>query len=130
LEPTKFIKAEILVDPAKDAIEMQQKQMEEGEKERQEEKTRKKAMALGTSGMAKTKKFSSTSNNSNNNNNSNSNSNNNCMIGKYLPKSVVQSKVVDDDDDDGRVSNIRTLSVVKPKAPPPTKTKFGNFSGW
>jgi peptidyl-prolyl cis-trans isomerase-like protein 2 len=120
LEPIKIIKAEILVDPAKDAMEMQQKQMEEREKERQEEETRKKAMALGKSGVAKTKKSSSTSND-----------NNNRMIGKYLPKSVVQSKVVDDDDDDdGGVSNIRTLPVVKPKAPPPTKTKFGNFSGW
>lgn len=120
LETVKIITAEILVDPAQDALELQHEQMEEREKKRQEEETRKQAMAVGKSGVVKNKISTSTSNNKTNS-----------RVGKYLPKSAVQSKIVDGDQNNERDTSMpMILPAAKPKAPPPTKTKFGDFSGW
>lgn len=127
LETITIIKTEILIDPAKDAEELEQKRMEELTQARKEEAERKRAQASGKS-LVKTKNKTSSS--------TTTTSNNVSMIGKYLPKSVLvqqQSKDKDDDDggdDGGTMVPTLPVPVAKTKVAPPTKTKFGDFSGW
>ena len=54
------------------------------------------------------------------------------MIGKYLPKNKIHQDMTAQDDNNGSTADLSLPPVVanKQKVPPPTKTKFGDFSGW
>ena len=57
------------------------------------------------------------------------------MIGKYLPKNKIHQETTAQDDNNNGSTAAADLSLPpiianKQKVPPPTKTKFGDFSGW
>lgn len=116
-----ILKTEILLDPAKDAKELEEKRIEEMAQARREEEERKKARALGRSAASvKQEKKESISNGG-------------IMIGKYLPKSSLsqqQQQQQQSSDDGADLSSILPPLVTKPKSVAPSKTKFGNFSSW
>ena len=110
-----IIKTEILVDPAKEAEELEYQRLQERAQARAEESKRKAAMAVGKS--AKPKKAPQT------------NSVN--TIGKYLPISVGQQTSIDSPAAGGSDA-IPTFAAAKKasQSKPKSKTTFGDFSGW
>ena len=122
-----IIKTEILVDPASDAKELEEKRI----KELAEEKRRKEVARAGSGKKSTTV----TINNNNNNSMEKKQGEIASMIGKYLPKNKIQENTTTGQDDIATSSNGTDLSLPpvitnKQKVPPPTKTKFGDFSGW
>jgi peptidyl-prolyl cis-trans isomerase-like protein 2 len=120
VEPVSILKMEILVDPAKEAEELEQKRMEELIHTRKETEERKKNMAVGKMGSQKAKVSDGSS--------SSKSGGGSSMIGKYLPQNTMALEK--DETDAGDKGDFPILPPPsKPKAAP-IKTKFGNFSGW
>lgn len=138
LQPITIVCMEILVDPARDAKQAQEQQWKEQELEKQQSETRKQTMALGKSGAKTTHNGKSIK----------IGTTNRIQIGKYLPKSVLQANDNYGEDADDYANNngdgnkpsnslpskthlaLPPVVKMKPKAPVPTKQKFGDFAGW
>ena len=119
VEPITILKMEILVDPAKEAEELEQQRLEELAQAREDEKERKKAMAAGK--MMPGKQPKSTSNGT-------TTASVGSKVGKYLSVASIPQN---------QVSEAEDKSDGFPVLPPPSKvksvpkaTKFGDFSGW
>jgi peptidyl-prolyl cis-trans isomerase-like protein 2 len=120
LEEITILKMEILVDPAREAEDLEQTRMQTLVEARQAEEEQKKAKALG--------KMKSTTKTTTSGDTSQGDRSTSSVIGKYLPASVVPTtKATQDKDDDG--FPILPAPAAKAKVPPKANT-FGNFSGW
>lgn len=114
IETLKILKTEILVDPALEAEELEDKRLEElaalREKEKKQNEKPKKKATNGDEGAASANKTTS-------------------GVGKYLKKANLLDTL--DDNVGGKGLGLDLPKVTRPvaskKAP---KTKFGDFSGW
>jgi peptidyl-prolyl cis-trans isomerase-like protein 2 len=116
VEAITIVTTEVVVDPAKEAQEMEERRMQERSEAKEVEAERKKAKAMGKTVSNKSKESSSSSKES-------------TVIGKYLPKSAVQQQQSKEEEDKDAVDSIPTLPVAR-NPPPRTQMKFGDFSGW
>lgn len=120
VEPVTMLKMEILVDPAKEAEELEKERFEELAQSRKQEAEREKDMAAGEMMPRKSKSTSK---------NGSSSPTGASKIGKYLPIATISEKDehADENGKDDGFPNLPPPSKVKavPKA-----TKFGDFSGW
>jgi peptidyl-prolyl cis-trans isomerase-like protein 2 len=124
LEPIILISTEVLVNPAKEAEELERQRIEERGIVRQQEQERKKATALG---RASTTTAASITNSVKTIKSTTSN-----MVGKYLPKHVQPTPPSSNKDEQQQQQDTKEeIPLVVPKVKPPqAKTKFGDFSGW
>lgn len=117
IEPITILKMEILVDPAKEAEELEQKRFEELAAARTEEAGRKNSVAVGKKATAPKEE-------------GNGSSSGVSKIGKYLPVAAIAQKDVAEEDDH-KVTDFPVLPAPSAKAnSAPKATKFGDFSGW
>jgi peptidyl-prolyl cis-trans isomerase-like protein 2 len=118
LEPVIIERTEILVNPAQEAEQQVEKEIEERAVYRRQEEEKRKANALGRTTTAATKAAQTKAKQETKH-----------VVGKYLPKQAVLVVAPPKQEDDEKDKNIPFLPVARVK-PPPAKSKFGNFSGW
>jgi hypothetical protein len=119
IDPIIIERTEVLVNPAQEAADQVEKEIEERAVYRRQEEETRKANALGRTTTAATKAAQTKAKQETKH-----------VVGKYLPKQAAVAppkQEQDNDEKDEKVIPSLPLARVKP---PPAKSKFGNFSGW
>ena len=130
-------RVDVLVDPAQEAEELEQKRLEEAAKDREEREAHRKASALG-------KKRKSSGTNGSSKSNGNDASSSTPAVGKYLQQQIEKTKNTNKKSRTDKKTEVEdgpaaaAAAAAKPAVPimhnrmpkPPKKTTFGNFGGW
>jgi peptidyl-prolyl cis-trans isomerase-like protein 2 len=116
LETIKIVDTDILTNPAKDAEENEAQRIKERSEQRKSKQEKRTKISRGTADITKTK--TATPNSS--------------MIGKYLPKNVLQQQqqTQPEDDNEGDTAIPRLTLPQSKKANFQPKSTFGDFAGW
>jgi len=123
LEKIKIQNINVLVNPAREAQQLEKIRIEAAVKQREEQQNAKKQTALGRKSSTSTTTLSVKQNQK-------QQKEDGFSIGKYLPKHTLKglkddSTVVGQEDD-----NSNSILNVSRLPPPPKKTTFGDFSAW